>query len=233
MSNFQIINLFPLSLYKSKIELNSEYKNELQDLIVKMKSKSQNLDYKSENKSWTGDTQGFENLHLNKKFEILYSKISSEIKKYINFLNIDNDQIDLFYQRSWATISDKIENISPHIHAQSHISFAYYLKKDSNDSNIVFFDQNRNNEIIPGLFNSKSINLKKVLKKRNDFNTSVVKIDVQENDIIIFPSKTLHATEQKNSNDSRISISADISIISKDAANLEHLTPSINNWKKF
>ena len=80
-------------------------------------------------------------IHLNKKFEILYSKISSEIKKYINFLNIDNDQIDLFYQRSWATISDKIENISPHIHAQSHISFAYYLKKDSNDSNIVFFDQ--------------------------------------------------------------------------------------------
>ena len=58
-------------------------------------------------------------------------------------------------------------------------------------------------------------------------------LDIEEDDIVIFPSKTMHGTESNVNNDVRISLSADISIISKDSANLEHLITPVENWKKF
>ena len=94
-----------------------------------MEKKSKNLNYKSKNQAWTGDTQGYENLHNNVKFKKLFGEIENHIKKYLELLNIDLEQIDIFFQRAWSTISKGAENISPHAHDQSHISFAYYLKK--------------------------------------------------------------------------------------------------------
>ena len=90
-----------------------------------------------------------------------------KVKNILDWMrnNIDLEKIDIFFQRAWSTISKGAENISPHAHDQSHISFAYYLKKNSTDSKIVFLDENRSNEIIPRLFTSKSVDKKKSLKK--------------------------------------------------------------------
>ena len=51
--------------------------------------------------------------------------------------------------------------------------------------------------------------------------------------IIIFPSKTSHATLPNNSKLPRISISGDISIMLKDSTGFEHLMPNFKNWTKF
>ena len=60
------------------------------------------------------------------------------VKKYIDSLNINSEELNIYIQRSWATISRGLENIPLHKHYQSHISFAYYLKKNENDSKISF-----------------------------------------------------------------------------------------------
>ena len=52
-------------------------------------------------------------------------------------------------------------------------------------------------------------------------------------DIVIFPSKTPHSTQPNVTNNERISISADITLIAKDSELLEHLTPPISNWQKI
>ncbi len=233
MSNFKIYNLFPLSIYRSKIDLENSEKDKLKNLILNMEKKSQNKDYKSINKSWTGDTQGYESLHYDNNFTKLFEIIGIHIKSYLESLNIDLKKIDIFFQRSWPTISRGAENISPHIHAQSHISFAYYLRKSKDDAKIIFLDQNKNNEIIPGLFSSKSVIKEKILKKRDEINTSAITFDVNENDIVIFPSKTLHSTQANVKNNERISLSADVTILAKNSKNLEHLTPAFENWKKI
>jgi len=233
MTEFKTYNLFPLTIYKSKIKLDKLEKENLQNEIFNMEKNSKNLDYKSHNKAWTGDTQGYENLHHNKIFDNLLNQIKIHIQNYIQKLNIDIKQTDIFYQRAWATISRELENISPHIHAQSHVSFAYYLKKSSSEAKILFLDQHKNNEIIPGLFSSKSVNQKNILKKRDEHNTSAITFDVEEDDIVIFPSKTLHSTQANIRNETRISLSADVIILAKDSENLEHLIPSFKNWKKF
>ena len=40
-------------------------------------------------------------------------------------LQVDHNQLEIFIQRSWATISKEKENIALHKHLQSHLSFAY------------------------------------------------------------------------------------------------------------
>ena len=151
----------------------------------------------------------------------------------MDFLKIDKNQIETYIQRSWVTISDGKEAIAEHKHLQSHLSFAYYLKKSPEDSNFVLHDEIFRNEFIPGLFSSKTLKDKKVIKEMSISTAPKIIVTVKENDIILFPSKTLHSTEPNKSNNERISISGDITFLSKDSSLLEHLTPSFENWNKL
>ena len=54
-----------------------------------------------------------------------------------------------------------------------------------------------------------------------------------EDEIVIFPSKTAHSTMRNSSNEDRISISGDISIILKKSNQFEQLLPNPNFWQKF
>ena len=229
----KIFNFFPLSIYKSIISLSENEKQEMIKEIYSMESNSQNLNYKSEGSAWTGDTQGYEFLHDNPKFENLFNHIYKNLLEYLENLSINHEKLDLYFQRSWATISRNDENISNHRHSQSHISFAYYLIKNKDDSKIIFWDQNKHNEIIPSLFDSMTVIKKGILKKRDVLNSAKVIFDTKENEIVIFPSKTLHGTEAGASNTERISISADIVFVAKNTTNLEHLMTPIKKWKLF
>ena len=229
-----IIQLFPLSIYKAKIGLTENERKILIEEVQNQKLKSKNPSYKIKTGTWTGDTQGFEFLYLNKKFEKLFNLISLNIKKYTECLGINNDKIDFYYQRAWATIAKGNENISPHQHKQSHISFAYYLKKNTNDGSLNFHNEALHNEIAPGLFYSSSKKSpSKNFFKPNFFNTRIVNIHPKVDEIYIFPSKSIHSTSPNKTNEERISISADISIITKESENIENLITPIDKWMKF
>ncbi len=229
----KVYNIFPLTIYQSKIGIEENEKKKLISIIKNMKVNSKNIEYYNKVGSWTGDTQGFENLHHNPDFINFHKEVKKKIVEYLNVLNIDQNQLDIYVQRSWATISDGKEHIDKHSHLQSHISFAYYLKKSKGDSKINFYDDKRHNELIPGLFESPTANRRKILKKIDLHNSSSISINPEEGDIVIFPSKTPHSTEPNVLNSERISISADITLIAKDSELLEHLTPPISNWQKI
>ena len=229
----KIHNLFPLSIFQDQIQMSIDEKNNLINEIRKMKDTSQNLGSIGKSESWTGDTQGFEYLHKNKVFDKLFDEIKKKIILYLNFLKVDQEQIDIFMQRSWATISNNKEVIRKHQHLQSHISFAYYLKKNSQDANFVLFDEYKRNEFIPGLFTSKSLDIKKIVKEITFSSAPRILMEVKEDDIVIFPSKTTHGTDQILNNNERISISGDVTFFAKNSNLLEHLTPSFDNWKKL
>ena len=203
--------------------------NEIQSNVLE----SQNKELKVAEDSWTGDTQGFEYLYKNKKFELLFQQIKKNLINYIKHLGVNEDKVDLYMTRSWATVSKGKERISQHKHKQSHISFAYYLKKEKDDANIVFFEEHFQNEFIPGLFTSPSLRNEKVIREINLFNAPKVDIKVEEDDIVIFPSKALHGTQHNKSNKERISISGDIVCIAKDSKLIENMMPPLNNWDKM
>ena len=228
-----LINLFPLTIIKDKIEISEEDKNVMINEIRDMKKNSKNLRYQTETNAWTGDTQGFEFIHKNKKFKKLFDEIIKRVWGYLNCVEIDNKLVDIYIQRSWATISIGNERIKKHRHFQSHISFAYYLKKNKQDSNFVVFDESYKNEIMPGIFRSDTALQKGIVKKMNQFNVTQAIVNVEENDIVIFPSKTIHSTQPTQNNDERISISADIVCIAKDSNLLEMGMPPLNQWTKM
>ena len=229
----KVHNFFPLSILQDQIKLTDEEKINLINDIRIMKNNSQNYDYKLNKASWTGDTQGYEYIYNNPKFSNLFEEIKKKIQIYLDVLKIDKDQIETYIQRSWATISIGSEVISKHQHLQSHLSFSYYLKKNKEDSNFIIYDDEKKNEFIPGLFGSRTLVQKKIIKEVTLTTATRVSLDIREDDIVIFPSKTPHSTDQKKTNADRISISGDIVFLAKNTNSIEHLTPNFKNWKKL
>jgi len=229
----QIFNFFPLSVLKSKINLTSDQKQKMIDEVFSMEKKSKNLDYKNQSSSWTGDTQGFEYLHNNPVFNIFFEEVKKKVFEYLDALAVDKEKLEIYIQRSWATISRDKENIALHKHLQSHLSFAYYLKKKDTDANLLFIDETKHNEFLPGLFLSPTTLKEQIINKRNISNTAAIVFDAKEDEIVMFPSKTSHQTQPNVKNHERISLSADIFLTSKHSENLEHLVTPFDNWKKI
>ena len=228
-----LINLFPLTIVKDKILIRNEEKINMIDEIRNMKKNSKNVKYQTKTNAWTGDTQGYEFIHKNENFKTLFDEILKRIWMYLNCIEIDKQLIDLYIQRSWATISEGNERIKKHRHFQSHFSFAYYLKKNKEDSNLMVFDESYKNEVMPGIFRSDTALKKGIVRKMNQFNVTQAILNIEENDIVIFPSKTIHSTQPSLNNNERISISADIVCVAKDSKLLEMGMPPLNEWTKI
>ena len=229
--NAVFFDLFPLSVFQDKILLSQDEKKGIIDYIFKIENETSNAEKVSKDDAWLGDRKGHEFLLKNSKFQKLEQLISEKIKLYIEMLDIESNKLDFFYQRSWATITRKAERIKPHAHVQSNISFAYYLHKPKNSGDLRF-NTDPQNEIATGLFSGENVGLG-LLKKVSLRNTSNADVNIQEDDIIIFPSKTRHSTIPNQTEKPRISISGDVIIMLKDSFGYEKLMPHYNNWQPF
>jgi len=227
----EIFDLFPLSIFKDKILLQSNEKKEIINYILNIEKKTKNTN-KRKHDAWLGDTKGHEFLLKDPKMHKLSKLIGEKIKAYTEMLSVDITKINFFYQRSWATITRKKENIKIHSHDQSNISFAYYPLKPENSGNISFLVEPPQNEFAAGLLHQEKINTG-LLKNFDKRNAPTVDIHTKEDDIVIFPSKTKHATNPNSTEKPRISISGDISIMLKDSFGHERLMPHYNQWQSF
>ncbi len=226
----KVINLFPLTIVQDNIMIEEIERNLLVSEIKKMKNK---IDSKNKSSyAWTGDTKGHEFLFSNKLFKNLANKISNSVINYLQTLEINTDLLDIYYQRSWATITEADQKINFHTHSQSNISFAYYLLKPKNSGGIIFRSNELQNEVAKNIFTNSKME-KSLIKKANVYNSDKSMFDPIQDSIIIFPSKTPHATLPNNSNSARISISGDITIMLKNSEGFEHLMPNFKNWTKF
>ena len=226
----KILNLFPLTILQDNIIIDETERQDLAYEITEMQ-KINNKNKKS-SFAWTGDTKGYEFLFNNKKFKNISNKISNCIINYLKVFEINTDILDIYYQRSWATYTKNDENINFHTHSQSNISFAYYLLKPDNSGGIIFKSNELQNEIAKNIFTNSKIE-KSLINKANAYNSDKSVFDLKQDSIIIFPSKTPHATLPNLSGLPRISISGDVTIMLKNSNGFEHLMPNFKNWTKF
>ena len=196
------------------------------------KMKNIDSDKKTSSYAWTGDINGHEFLFSNDLFKNLSTKISKVIIEYLKNLEINTSYLDIYYQRSWATYTEKEQSINFHTHSQSNISFAYYLLKPKNSGGIIFKSNELQNEIAKNIFTSSKLE-KSLINKPNVYNSDRSMFDLEQDSIIVFPSKTPHATLPNKSNLPRISISGDISLMLRKSKGFEHLMPNFTNWTKF
>ena len=226
----KVFNLFPLTVLQNKIYIEEDERTILIKEIKKMQS--QKIDKIKSSYAWTGDTKGYEFLFSNTLFKNLSKKISTVIIEYLNLLEINTNNLDIYYQRSWATYTENEQSINFHTHSQSNISFAYYLLKPEKSGGIIFRSNELQNEVAKNIFTNSKLE-KSLINKANPYNSDRSMFDLDQDSIIIFPSKTPHATVPNKSGLPRISISGDISIMLKDSKGFEHLMPNFSNWTKF
>ena len=228
----ELSHFFPLTAYKAKLGLKEPYRAQLIENIEK-DYRDNNVDYENNDVAWTGDTKGFEFLHSRKLFQNLFRDISKQVEEYYKTLKVSENIFDFYYTRTWATVTHNQQDIPLHHHAQSHITVVYYLKhpKDSGELIIEPFWDHVQNEFIPGLLTKQ--NFENGVIEPSIYLSPGAGVKIDTDDILIFPSKTRHGTAKSKSQESRISISADIVAVLKDSSKREFFLPPLDKWKKF
>jgi uncharacterized protein (TIGR02466 family) len=223
----EVVNLFPLTLYRDAIVIEAEQRIAMIEAILDMAANSSTP---RPGRSWTGDVKGYESLHNDPRFAALFARFSDPITKYIEMLGVNREKIEVYYTRSWGTISRGGEKIHLHSHKQSHISLVYYLKKPAGSSGISFMDYDAPNEFAPNIFHESMVR-SEILREIQQLNAVTVNLNPSEGDVLLFPSKTTHAIVPNKGDEPRISIAVDIVITVKDSKGLEYLLPSLDTWK--
>ena len=79
----KVHNFFPLSILQDHIKLADDEKLSLINDIRIMKNNSNNSSYQKSDASWTSDTQGYEYIFNNPKFNNLFLNIKKKIEIYL------------------------------------------------------------------------------------------------------------------------------------------------------
>ncbi len=225
----EIFNCFPLTVFKDALGLPEVYRRRLGDRVMAAWQGGSKAGQDQRN-SWTGDRNGAERLHHDPEFAALFKTLGTRLRRYLETLSVDPGRIDLFYTRAWGTVSARGQSIRRHRHNQSHLSLVYYPSKAPGSGNLIFHDAEPANEFTPGLFEPHA-RAQGLLLAGNLLNSEIVNLPVVEDDVVIFPSKTYHATEPNETDGPRVSISVDVVVALKDSAGVEFVMPPVRHWR--
>ena len=225
----EILNCFPLTVFKDRLGLEPTYRKRLGGFITESYRAGVKTG-QSSRAAWTGDKNGWEFLQEEAEFASLFKAMNLKLRAYLDMLSVNTERVALRYTRSWGTVSERNQSIRRHRHNQSHISVVYYPVKAENTGDLIFHMPDPLNELAPGLFEPHAIN-QGLLKASTPLNSEMVDLPVEEDDIVIFPSKTYHGTDPNNTNGARISIAVDVVMTLKDATGVEFLLPPVDRWR--
>lgn len=137
-----------------------------------------------------------------KSYKIIKDRILSGLHEYVrDVLHVD-EQYQFYITQSWLNINPPGSSHHRHNHSNSIISGVYYIDTNSDDT-ITFISQNfltvTNNPTIQINVNEYTLT-----------NSNSWKLPVKNNDIIFFPSTTLHEVSTNTSNRNRISLAFNV-----------------------
>ncbi len=191
---------FSTPVWISTINNYEKINSDLKNFIIKEKEKNPKGTTKSNVKGWHSDDFDLKNENL-KEF---INEISVGIGNAINDMNWDIETQLAKITSMWAIINHKEAFNEKHHHGSSALSAAYYVKAEQNAGEIVFFDPRQANVFHHPL--SKSV---------NEINAQVKSIEPKAGTLVLFPSYLEHKVNPNLSNEERIVISFNVSLIKK------------------
>ena len=175
--------------------------SELKNYIYKEQEKNPDGIKKSNFNGW--HSEGFDLKNENLKNFI--NEISKFIGVAVNDMGWDLEAQIVKITNMWAIINKNKAFNERHHHGNSSLSAAYYVKAEKNAGNIVFFDPRQAN-----VFHHPSA------KKANDLNGQIKSITPKAGTLVLFPSYLEHKVEENLSNEERIVVSFNVSLIKKN-----------------
>lgn len=180
-----IQNLFPIQIWKSSFPGDIEAQKrlilpEIQEILDKTKFSNQN--------SMRNDGLCSYNVcrNLNEKIEMqeIYEFVYNEIKKYWEQLNYSKKGFEIL--ENWVNKYPPNSYIDAHNHAPIALSASFYLQKPKNSGGISF------EHPLSTLLKHQPFDFKQLETYGNWFHST---IDIEEGDLVIFPSFLTHKTE--------------------------------------
>ena len=197
MNKPEILKIFPEPVFKYKLDDFEKLNEELSKYIYKLQVEDKDGINKSNKGGWHSPNFNLSNIN-----SIQY-KFGLKLQEYIldafqNFgWKIQNKNIKI--KEMWAIINKKEDFNVLHTHPNCFLSAAYYVKAPKNC----------------GKFEIENPNLAKryahpEIANQNELNFEVISIDINEGDLLLFPSYLPHKVESNKSSKDRIVISFNI-----------------------
>ena len=180
--------LFPTPIYFTNLKRSFSLK-ELKEVEIHKKKLSQN----------TGNYNTLNSYILNEKtFIPLKKELELHIKDYFNRIySPEDDKITPYITQSWLNYTDKNEYHHIHEHPNSLISGVLYINADEKYDKIKFHD--------------KQYNCFKITPKDyNMYNSNSWWFPVKKTDLVLFPSSTTHSVENKEGDNTRVSLAFNV-----------------------
>ena len=191
---------FSTPIWINQINNHERINTELKNYIYKQKEKNPEGNKKSNVNGWHSDDFDLKNENL-KNF---ISEISKNLGTAMNDMSWDLDSQLVKITSMWAIINRKDAFNEKHHHGSSALSAAYYLKAEKNAGDIVLFDPRQAN-VFHHPFS----------KEVNDINAQVQSITPRPGTLVLFPSYLEHKVNPNLSNEERIVISFNVSLLRK------------------
>lgn len=194
-----IKNLFPIPIYHTHIDCPEPIRDKMMQYCEDFHNEYH--DELEEYGGLTGDQADPEYflLHHKEDFYWLTDKVSRAVKEYLHHLCGDELEYNIFVQKAWTTVCRYIDGVTSfHYHKGSHFSVVYYLRTEGDGGSLMFCNKNLIDEL-------------PVLPKDE---MQQVDIDVEDGDLIVFPSSIMHGVSLFNGESYRASIVYDVFVTS-------------------
>jgi len=178
--------------------------NEYQDVNKRMEEyikKQMELDSKGKKAS---NINGWHSENFNLKDEevvFFINTISIKIQKAMEDMGWDLKKNKIEIPNIWSIINKRGSSNAMHIHSNSYISAAYYVKAPEKCGDIVFYDPRQSRLV-----------RKPKISKLNNLNGEEVNIKPTDGLLVLFPSYLYHSVNENLSNEERIVISFNVDL---------------------
>jgi len=223
-----ITNLFPVSIYQVKGGISEKVRNAVVediDLSIEEAGPTKSTG------TWTGDCNGYHDIHNSIVYNPVFDAFSIAVREYVTALGCNPEMYNYYYTRSWGVRQTEGKELPAHTHAVSHLSGVYYPKVPEGSGNFIVSDKEVANELFAGMFEDEYY-VDGTLDPTNPLCAQEASFKVEEDLLILFPSKTMHKTVPNTSKEARYSITTDILFILKDASKKEAGMNPIQEWKR-
>ena len=203
MPNKKIHKLFPSPIFQCQIDDYEKLNEELQDYIYNLeKNDTKGVNASNAGGGWHSPYWQIAKSPIAKKFADSISPVLFEIitKDYAWKCKPE----EIIFEGMWSIINRKSSYNVRHFHPNCHLSAAYYVKAEQDAGNIVFFDPRQAN-----VFHHPTS------KEVNKINAQVQSITPKAGTLVLFPSYLEHKVNPNLSNEDRIVISFNVSLIKK------------------
>lgn len=178
-----LIPIFPTTLYKDKLSRN------LTTIEIDTLSKFQGLP------SDFGNTQSADGSILDQPSLVdLKQECEKHLNRYYRDILKADDTTEIYITDSWINFSRKGDQHSIHTHVNSMLSGVVYLQVNESVPSISFTKD------------SPFLLLEFPVTEQNEFNSPSWKLDVNNNDIVIFPSNVWHSVPTNPSDTPRVTL---------------------------